>query len=244
MSTYTRKFCPHCRHFYQSYSTATKDMTVKKGCPIVYCTKCGEPFLDKDIKEPAFSSPPPAELNVFKMVVGLLYPFGIGGIFFLILGIAYKSIPAAVISLIPFAFYAYLLYVGIKNKKEISDEINIAYTKSKARLADKDYVIQLIDLGYYVPKSFLREHHPELVDYQKGNNHDFFAKVSEIAENKEAYTNGESAPAPDLCECEMCGCVCLKTTYAKIEDDMGTRYRHLCWSCVKTYNATPIEKND
>lgn len=187
MAIYTTKLCPHCGHFYQSYSTATKNMTVKQGCPIVCCTKCGESFLDKDIKEPAFLPPEEGELNIFQMIVGLLFPFGVAGIFFLILGIVYKSMPAALISLIPFAFYAYLLYVGIKNKKEINDDIKIAYKKSKDRLSNKDYVVELIELGYKVPLSFLENNYPELIGYKRGSYRDFFAS----AENAKTKDNDE-----------------------------------------------------
>ena len=43
-------------------------------------------------------------------------------------------------------------------------------------------------------------------------------------------------------KCEMCGEGCDKITYAKIKDDMGTRYRNLCDSCMKEYNAVSIDE--
>jgi ribosomal protein L40E len=45
-------------------------------------------------------------------------------------------------------------------------------------------------------------------------------------------------------KCEMCGHVCDKTTAAKIEDDMGVRYRNLCDACMEIYNTTPNEPTD
>ena len=42
-------------------------------------------------------------------------------------------------------------------------------------------------------------------------------------------------------KCDMCGCECEKITYAKIDDEMGTRYRNICDKCMKQYNATPAE---
>lgn len=45
-------------------------------------------------------------------------------------------------------------------------------------------------------------------------------------------------------KCEMCGHICDKTTAAKIEDDMGVRYRNLCDACMEIYNATPNEPTD
>lgn len=49
---------------------------------------------------------------------------------------------------------------------------------------------------------------------------------------------------PAVNKCEMCGHVCDKTTAAKIEDDMGVRYRNLCDACMEIYNATPNEPTE
>ncbi len=55
----------------------------------------------------------------------------------------------------------------------------------------------------------------------------------------------EQANIPPVAnKCEMCGHVCDKTTSAKIEDDMGVRYRNLCDACMEIYNATPNEHTD
>lgn len=43
-------------------------------------------------------------------------------------------------------------------------------------------------------------------------------------------------------KCDMCGCESEKITYAKIDDDMGTRYRNICDKCMEQYNATPAKK--
>jgi hypothetical protein len=49
---------------------------------------------------------------------------------------------------------------------------------------------------------------------------------------------------PAVNKCEMCGHICDKTTAAKIEDDMGVRYRNLCDACMEIYNATPNGHTD
>ena len=45
-------------------------------------------------------------------------------------------------------------------------------------------------------------------------------------------------------KCEMCGHICNKITAAKIEDEMGIRYRNLCDACMEIYSATPNEPTD
>ncbi len=170
MATYTKKFCPHCRHMYQSYSTGTKNMVVANGCPIITCPRCGKQFLDKDIKEPAFYDSP-KEVTIPKMIISLLFtPFGLAGMFLLIMSIVYKSPVEALISLLPFSGYGYLLYVSIKNKKKINEDTIREYEESKDRLSDKEYVVLLLDLGYRVPRSFLRKNYPDLLKYKRKKN--------------------------------------------------------------------------
>lgn len=137
-------------------------MTVKEGCPIVTCSRCRGVFLDKDIKEPAFQKTH-LKINVFKMFIAPLYPFGVAGIFFSILAIVYKTFGAMVFAIPAFALYAYIVYVGIKKRKDIERETTNEYEESRKRLSDKEYVILLINLGYHVPKSFLRENYPDLM---------------------------------------------------------------------------------
>ena len=43
-------------------------------------------------------------------------------------------------------------------------------------------------------------------------------------------------------KCEICECEREKLTYAKIVDQMGTRYRYICEDCIKNHNATPAQK--
>ncbi len=45
-------------------------------------------------------------------------------------------------------------------------------------------------------------------------------------------------------KCEMCGHICDKTTVAKIDDEMGVRYRNLCDACMEIYHATPNGHTD
>lgn len=166
MAIHTRKYCPHCGHLYQRYSSGTKHMTVAQGCPIVACPRCGESFLDKDIKEPAFYEKN-KRVNVLDVIMTPMFPFGVGGIFFSILAIAYKRFEFMYFAIPCFAFYAFIIFIVIKNKNDIKEEIARKYEESKKRLSDKDYVVLLINLGYRVPKSFLRENHPDLLNYKK-----------------------------------------------------------------------------
>ena len=81
----TKKYCPHCGHLYQRYSNHDKEWTVKNGCPIVSCPSCSKAFVDNDIEEPAFSDVPPKRVTILNALVSPLFPFGIGGGFFLFL---------------------------------------------------------------------------------------------------------------------------------------------------------------
>lgn len=56
-------------------------------------------------------------------------------------------------------------------------------------------------------------------------------KVNKKRKTREAVSQNQSG------KCEMCGCDSDKITYATIDDEMGTRYRNLCESCVQKYNA-------
>lgn len=38
-------------------------------------------------------------------------------------------------------------------------------------------------------------------------------------------------------KCQICGEYVDHLTYCKIDDDYGTRYRHICDSCMQKYNA-------
>lgn len=162
MATHTRKYCPHCGHLYQTYSSGTKHMTVKQGCPIVTCSRCGEKFLDKDIKEPAFDKKT-EKITVFNLIMTPMFPFGVGGIFCSILALAYQSFKPMLFAIPFFAFYAFILYIAIKKRKEIESDLSKDYQESQKRLSNKDYVVLLINLGYRVPKSFLKENYPDLV---------------------------------------------------------------------------------
>lgn len=162
MSTYTWKSCPHCKHQYKVYSTYTTFRDETNGCPIVTCKRCGRQFFDKSIREPAFSSPP-ADITILHAILGSLWPFGIGGIALLIIGIATGYWGVIVISLLAFAAYGYLVYIGIKKRGEINGDIKREYWESKQRLADKEYVALLIKLGYHVPDQFLRDNFPDLL---------------------------------------------------------------------------------
>lgn len=167
MATYARKYCPHCGKQYQNYSTYTKDMTVKEGCPIITCPYCGHPFLDKDIKEPAFYQHQPKKTQPWQILIAPLFPFGFSCILLWILAIAYANSTCIYISLIPFAFYAYLVYIGLKKRDEIDTDIIKEYKESQERVSDREYIIQLIELGYKIPTSFLEEKYPDLVYYKR-----------------------------------------------------------------------------
>lgn len=163
MSTHTMKYCPKCKRLYQSYSTYTKDYVVSEGCPIVTCKHCGTRFLDKDIKEPAFSSPPKG-LNLLQMLLCGFWPFGVAGICLLILGIKGGYGFVVALAFVSFAVYGYLVYICIKNRTDINIESNEDYERSKERLSDKNYVALLIKLGYRVPKKFLKDNFPDLLN--------------------------------------------------------------------------------
>ena len=166
MAIHTRKYCPHCRHVYQSYSSGSKHLVVGQGCPIITCPRCGKVFFDKGIKEPAFYKKK-EKISVFDMIMTPMFPFGASGIFFSILALAYQSFKPMFVAIPAFAFYAYILFICIKNRKEMEVELSKKYEDSVARLSNKEYVIALINHGYRVPKSFLRENHPDLLNYKK-----------------------------------------------------------------------------
>jgi hypothetical protein len=158
----TRKYCPHCGELYRRY---TNHDPVKTGCPIVTCKHCWGEFIDKDIKEEAFYAPP-KNLNFFRILLAPLYPFGIVGISLLIIGIANRITWATIVSIIPLALYLYLIVIMSKKRDELDQDALDDYNRSKKRLEDKDYVISLLELGYRVPKSFLKNKYPDLLNYK------------------------------------------------------------------------------
>ncbi len=66
------------------------------------------------------------------------------------------------------------------------------------------------------------------------------AKTEGVSDDYEEEANAENQTISF--KCDMCGCESEKITYAKIDDDMGTRYRNVCDKCMEQYNATPAKK--
>ena len=66
-------------------------------------------------------------------------------------------------------------------------------------------------------------------------------KWDERKADKTANYQEKADTTPAVNKCEMCGHICDKTTAAKIEDEMGVRYRNLCDACMEIYNATTNE---
>ena len=167
MATYTKKYCPHCGRMYQEYNTMTKNQTVPNGCPIISCRFCGEKFLDKDIKEPGFKEKPPKKANLFNCFFAPLIPYG-GAAIFMSIGVfaiddTFCKVLCGIFAVPSAVMYFGLLYLMIKNLKEINDDALAEYEESKERLEDEEYIILLLKLGYRVPKKFIAKHHPNLI---------------------------------------------------------------------------------
>ncbi len=56
-----------------------------------------------------------------------------------------------------------------------------------------------------------------------------------------AFETNNTENQTESFKCDMCGCECEKITYAKIDDEMGTRYRDICDKCMERYNAKPAK---
>ena len=123
-------------------------------------------FLDKDIKEPAFQSKEPEQLNLYQIRLAPMFPFGIFSILLWIAAIAMQEIGCFYFSLFPFAFYVFIAISVYKKRRELSSDDQKEYEKSKKRLSNKEYIIQLIELGYNVPTNFLEKNYPDLLHYK------------------------------------------------------------------------------
>ena len=62
------------------------------------------------------------------------------------------------------------------------------------------------------------------------------AKAEREAEEK-TEEQVEEVEQPSGEQCQLCGEYFEHLTYCKITDDMGTRYRNLCDSCIQKHNA-------
>lgn len=165
MATYTSKSCPHCGALYETYSSYTKQFESHSGSPFRTCSACGRGFVDKDFQEPAFYWPPePAK--PWQALLAPLFPFGIGGIFVIIICIGLGSFYGMIVSLFPFSFYFYLVYKILKNKRKIYQQSLAEYRASEERVSNRDYILRLLACGYRVPRSFLSRQYPDLVNFK------------------------------------------------------------------------------
>ena len=192
MATYTHKYCHNCHKLYHSYSNLTKSQEQLTGSPILTCKYCGTMFIDRDVKEPALYKKS-TTLNIFGILLAPIWPFGATALLFLFCSIKTDgsiSTAAAVFGVLSLIFYLYLIYVGIKNKDSINQEIKQEYNESIKRLKNKDYVIFLLNNGYKIPKRFLAANFPDLIKSRSflpidnDNTNDEFSFLDEDFEKK------------------------------------------------------------
>ena len=157
-------YCPYCGARLpelQTYSTKA----------LQNCPHCKLEYYHKDIREPAFYDRP----KYPKLALEILLDID-GGISFLVghalaialLWIAGKNgiLPAAV--LLGTGWWTKWftrLVVFISLQKDYNREM-AEYKASVARLADKAYIIRLLDYGYKIHRFYLPARYPDLVDYK------------------------------------------------------------------------------
>ena len=157
---HTHKHCPHCGKLYETSSSYADHL----GSPIRTCLNCGQHFIDKAYKEPGFYDPP-APFAFWKLLVGALWPFGIGAIILLVAAFYIGHISALILPIAPLAAYLYLVYNGYKKRDVIYQDKLSEYKASRERLKNKNYVMLLLDNGCFVPRYFLTVHHQDLLHY-------------------------------------------------------------------------------
>ena len=168
MSVHTRKCCPHCGKLYETYTTYSKNFADHSGSPFRDCRSCGNQFFDKDFREPGFYEHP-QRATWWQALLAPLYPFGVAGIFIIIIALGMGRPYGMFASIIPFAPYAYLVYTILRKNEDIYAQEVWEYKESQKRLANRDYILRLLDNRYPVPSSYLRSHHPDLVNYKPQN---------------------------------------------------------------------------
>lgn len=158
---HTQKRCPHCGKLYEAGLSGT---------PIRTCAKCNQYFVDEDYKEPAFYDPP-EPLTFWKIVVYSLWPFGVATLILLVVAFYVDHISGLLLPLFPFLFFLYIVLSRYSRADRANQFLKDEYLASKERLASRDYVMLLLDNDCFVPRYFLKIHHPDLLDYapQKGS---------------------------------------------------------------------------
>ena len=157
---HTQKHCPHCGKLYDSSLSGGSC----SGTPIRTCAKCNQYFVDKDYREPAFYDPP-APITFWKIVLYSLWPFGITALMFLVIAFHIDHISGLLLPLFPFLMFLYLVISRYRKSACLDRILMDEYLASKERLANRDYVMLLLDNDCFVPRYFLKFHHPDLVDY-------------------------------------------------------------------------------
>ena len=165
MAVFAEKRCPHCGRPYKADSSQ-RDWDGLRG-PFRICDGCGKEFVDKDFREPAFYDAPQRE-RPWKDFLTPLWPFGIAGIFGIVIAVGAANPYYLLLSVVPFGFYFYIVFKKLQSKnKEYKKELE-AYRLSRQRVSDRGYIIRLLDGGYRVPKFFLTRMYPDLVNYTPG----------------------------------------------------------------------------
>lgn len=157
---HTRKYCPHCGLLYDTDSAGSR----RYGSPVRICAKCGQYFIDKDYREPAFFDPTPP-ITFWHVLLSCVWPFGVATVIMLVVAFHIDHISGLLLPLFPFLPFLYFV-ISRYRKRDLAYQIaQREYRESKERLENKEYIKLLMDNGCYVPRYYLTVHHQDLLSY-------------------------------------------------------------------------------
>lgn len=158
-------YCPYCGARLpelQTYSTKA----------LQNCPHCKLEYYHKDIREPAFYDPPEYPKTIKQMVFldpsggfSFLFCHGLSAAFLWKGG--FKGLPPTLALLGAGWFlhwYKRLMILIPLHKRYVREKAE--YKASVARLADKAYILRLLDYGYKIHRFYLPARYPDLVDYK------------------------------------------------------------------------------
>lgn len=144
-------YCPHCRH--KLTSRLTQNL-YQEGCPLLYCSKCGESCLDAFTSEPAFK--PFAPESTIRFVLRNIFPAALISFFAcmaLVLILPPGTIKLEMVMIAVFAVSWLLLF--LKDKANRNRILLEKWEASDQRLRNFPYAEELANFGFKVPKQYL-----------------------------------------------------------------------------------------
>lgn len=127
------RVCPICHKRYLDWGANL--MGKKPASPTLVCPKCKTVYPDETFKEPALE--PYREPRKSQVLLCGLWPFGIVGFAFIVLGMLLNKIWVVVAGGLVFSFWILLIAMSICLWNEVCANARKAYEASRERLCAK-----------------------------------------------------------------------------------------------------------